>query len=213
MSLVVTINGKIKPYRPTPVNESLRLRRLQKVAPGYNDLLHRIIEKHDLEKNTEQNQLTPPEKDSPVPPAIREYHKNSAPPKKRYFARDIMGHNVLTLLPEQSVQDALTLMANKKFHHIPIVKEHKIVGIVSDRLLISTIAEGNNKNTTLEKIMISEVLSGNLNTTIADIARGMLDQNISCVPITDDELHLKGIITKSDLLSLLILSFPIDIYS
>jgi acetoin utilization protein AcuB len=44
-----------------------------------------------------------------------------------------MTRNLVTLSPEASVAEALTLCRERRIRHIPIVEEGRLVGIVSDR--------------------------------------------------------------------------------
>ena len=47
--------------------------------------------------------------------------------------RDWMAREVLTLGPEASAFDALRLCRERRIRHIPVVKDDRLVGIVSDR--------------------------------------------------------------------------------
>jgi len=61
--------------------------------------------------------------------------------------------------------------------------------------------------------MVKEVLVGQEHSSISDIARVMLEERIHCVPITTEDLELKGLVTSSDILELLVHSFPLEIYA
>ena len=47
--------------------------------------------------------------------------------------RTWMTRNLVTLSPEASVAEALTLCRERRIRHIPIIEEGRLVGIVSDR--------------------------------------------------------------------------------
>ena len=47
--------------------------------------------------------------------------------------RDWMAREVLTLGPEASAFDALRLCRERRIRHIPVVKDDRLVGIISDR--------------------------------------------------------------------------------
>jgi CBS domain-containing protein len=44
---------------------------------------------------------------------------------------DVMTHNVVCGNPEDTVQQALSLMTSKNFRHLPIVKDEKVIGMLS----------------------------------------------------------------------------------
>jgi CBS domain-containing protein len=45
--------------------------------------------------------------------------------------RDIMTAEVVCVSPEQSVDTCMALMTQKKFRHLPVVKDERLVGIIS----------------------------------------------------------------------------------
>ena len=44
---------------------------------------------------------------------------------------DVMTHNVICGKPEDTVQEAMTLLTSKNFRHLPVVENDKVIGIVS----------------------------------------------------------------------------------
>ena len=50
------------------------------------------------------------------------------------LARDIMSKNIITILPEQEIEEGATLLVEKNIKRLPVVdKEGNLVGIVSRR--------------------------------------------------------------------------------
>jgi len=47
------------------------------------------------------------------------------------LVRDIMSHKVLCARPEQTVQECMALMSDKRARHLPIVDHKKVIGVVS----------------------------------------------------------------------------------
>ncbi|MCY3731109.1 MAG: CBS domain-containing protein [Rhodospirillaceae bacterium] len=45
--------------------------------------------------------------------------------------RDIMSRRVLCIGPEQSVQDCMALMTERRIRHLPVVADDRLVGLVS----------------------------------------------------------------------------------
>lgn len=53
---------------------------------------------------------------------------------------DVMSKKVITVSEETSLEDIATLMIEKKISRVPVVKEGKLVGLVSKRDIVKTIA-------------------------------------------------------------------------
>jgi len=53
--------------------------------------------------------------------------------------RDIMSHKVLCARPEQTVQECMAMMSDKRARHLPIVDHKTIVGVVSIGDLVKSI--------------------------------------------------------------------------
>lgn len=45
--------------------------------------------------------------------------------------RDIMTHKVLCVSPEQTVDDCMALMTQKRVRHLPVLDHKKVIGVVS----------------------------------------------------------------------------------
>ena len=44
---------------------------------------------------------------------------------------DIMSHKVLCVKPEQTVQECMALMSDKRARHLPVIDHKKVIGLVS----------------------------------------------------------------------------------
>jgi CBS domain-containing protein len=45
--------------------------------------------------------------------------------------REIMTQEVISLNPEQSIQDCMSLMTDKRIRHLPVLEDDRLVGIIS----------------------------------------------------------------------------------
>lgn len=119
----------------------------------------------------------------------------------------IMKKDVFTLLPTDTVEQALQLMEKKSIRHIPIVKaKQQLVGIISDRdvrdVMHSSLSEHAGKddlNQPLSKVMKTNLLTGHPLDFVEEVAALFYEYKISCLPIVSDS-KLVGIVTESDLL-------------
>src|SRR5919205_848463 len=77
------------------------------------------------------------------------------------LVRDWMTEHFVTLSPEASVAEALTLCRKRRIRHIPILEEGRLVGIVSDRdLREASPALGDPERArTLQEIPVADVMT------------------------------------------------------
>jgi acetoin utilization protein AcuB len=120
-----------------------------------------------------------------------------------------MSHPVITMSPDLPIVDALNLMKRERIRRAPVVKDGKMVGIVSDKDLLNastspatslSVWELNYllSKITVKEVMSKKVLSVSENTPIEEAARIMADNKIGGLPVTRDE-EVVGIITETDL--------------
>ncbi|ESU30927.1 hypothetical protein G3A_19520 [Bacillus sp. 17376] len=127
------------------------------------------------------------------------------------IVEEIMKKDVTTLFPENTIADAIKLMADKKIRHIPIVNKDKIViGLVSDRDIkdaAPSVFHWDEHKSELENpvksIMTTNVITGHPLDFVEEISAIFHEHNISCLPITKDK-KLVGIVTETDLLHTLV---------
>ena len=124
--------------------------------------------------------------------------------------QDWMKQKVLTLGPEASAFEALRLCRERRIRHIPVVKDERLVGIISDRDLrdaspplgdpdrVSTM-----KEIRLEDVMTREVITTHPEDTIVHAAREMYERKIESLPVVYEE-KLLGIVTSSEVMRALI---------
>jgi acetoin utilization protein AcuB len=116
----------------------------------------------------------------------------------------------VVLSPEATAREALVLCRERRIRHLPVLKEGRLAGIVSDRDLRSAApALGDpGRASALEKIRISEVMSRDVVTTrpedpIEEAANRMQERRIGCLPVVEDGV-LVGILTSSDVMEALV---------
>lgn len=128
----------------------------------------------------------------------REEKEEKKPPQ--ILALQIMSFPVVTLTPENTLEDAWDLLHKTRFRHIPIVNEEgRLVGILSDRTLMHDL-HLRGGNVKIKEAMTTKVLSATPDTPIHRIVQLMFIERIGSMPITDEAGRLVGLITRSDIL-------------
>lgn len=126
------------------------------------------------------------------------------------LVRDIMTKNPIAVSPTTILPKAMRLMKKHGFRRLPVLKNKKLVGIVTDRDLKEampsdatslSVWELNYLLSKLEvkEVMQSPVMSATETMSVRDAAKLMLDKKIGGLPVMNKGV-LTGIITVTDVL-------------
>jgi acetoin utilization protein AcuB len=121
---------------------------------------------------------------------------------------------VITVRPDMSLIDALNLMKQEHIRRTPVVKDGKLVGIVSEKDLLNaspspaTSLSIYEMNYLLSKLQIKDVMTKDVltvteDTPIEEAARVMADNKIGSMPVMRDD-RIVGMITETDLFKMLL---------
>ncbi len=128
-------------------------------------------------------------------------------------AGDIMTRPVTTVGMDDSLETVRVLFEQVRFHHLLVVGEkRRLLGVISDRDLlkavspfVDTLSEMTRDRATLEKrvhqIMSRKPITVSRETSIADAAALLLEEGVSCLPVTSPEGEVEGVVTWKDLLT------------
>jgi len=126
----------------------------------------------------------------------------------------IMSSNLITLELDDDLNKAKDIFDSKSIHHILVLDNKELVGIVTDRDLYKHLspAIGTSKETYNDTMLLQKkvhlIMSRNLITASADISLNEAvllfhDNHISCLPVVNDEGQPVGIISWRDILKIL----------
>ncbi|WP_041083388.1 CBS domain-containing protein [Thermotoga profunda] len=130
------------------------------------------------------------------------------------FVKDVMTKEVITVSPETTFSEAMDIIRKKGIRRLPVVKNEKVVGIITEKDLLSA---SPSQATTLDvweltsllsklkikQIMRKDVVHVHPNTPIEDAAKIMSDKKIGSLIVLEEE-RLIGIITESDIFKVFI---------
>lgn len=109
---------------------------------------------------------------------------------------DIMIRSFSTLNENASLKDAAKIMVEEHLTHIPVVKDKKLIGIVTSWDLSKSIASNCDD---LKQIMTKDVQYCKADDSIGEVAIKMKKNDISCLPVVTDDLKVEGLISTDQL--------------
>ena len=109
-------------------------------------------------------------------------------------------HGIITdpvfLSPDRSVQDALDVMARYHISGIPVVKDDKLVGIITNR----DIRFEDDHGKSISEVMTKKgLITAPVGTSLPKAKEIMGKYKIEKLPLVDEDFHLKGLITLKDI--------------
>ncbi|MEP0806264.1 MAG: CBS domain-containing protein [Chloroflexota bacterium] len=125
------------------------------------------------------------------------------------FVGDRMSRPVISVSPETPISDALVMFKKEHIRRAPVMKDGKLVGIVSEKDLLNaspssattlSVWEMNYliSKVKVKNVMTKKVVTVNRDTPIEEAARIMADKKIGGLPVVDGE-RVIGMITETDL--------------
>ncbi len=128
-------------------------------------------------------------------------------------ASGVMTRSVTYVGTDATLEDAWSLMTEFQIRHLPVVEGGQLVGILSDRDLIKCGRPDADGRLTFPRASTETAMTPRpttclKTTSVSHLAKLMLRERIDCVPITDGQGKLTGIVTSADLLELLCDSEP-----
>lgn len=129
-------------------------------------------------------------------------------------AKDVMTRQVVTLSPDDSLENIEKGMKRFRFRHLPVVDgDGKLLGIVTHRDLLAASssilsAESGKRNELIEKngrvemIMRRDVLTVSEGESLVRIADLMTNAKIGSVVVVDADDKVLGIVTEADFVGL-----------
>ena len=123
------------------------------------------------------------------------------------LVREIMHPNPIISSPDVSLEEAYGLMNDQNIRHLPILREGRLVGLVTDRdLRLATSSLATRPfppSATVAQVMKSPVMTADPLDPVEVAAHTMRELKIGCMPVLEEDT-LVGIFTGIDLLDAMI---------
>lgn len=104
---------------------------------------------------------------------------------KNLKARDVMIKDLITIAPEEKIALADLIMARNSIGALPVVKNGKLVGIITQRDIMLT-RNYEIGGLTAKDLMTKEPITVTPNTPLKNIIDIMLDKKIERVPVVEN---------------------------
>ena len=116
------------------------------------------------------------------------------------------GDNIWSIEPDQSVFEAIKLLAEKEIGAIAVTENGRLIGIVSERdYARQIILKGrSSENTKVRDIMSKDVFTAKTNQEVRECMEIMTRRRIRHLPIINDNNKLIGMISIGDLVRAII---------
>lgn len=125
------------------------------------------------------------------------------------IVKNRMTKNPICIDVKSKISEAVDLMSEKNLHRLPVVKDGKLVGLVTESLISKkgaskatslSIFELNYllSKTSVDAIMIKDVVTIQENRFLEDAALLMTKHDIGCLPVVNEANDVVGILTNND---------------
>jgi len=147
---------------------------------------------------------------------------------EQILVRDLMTADVLTVQPDTPVKDAAGILINKRISGLPVLNNNnQLVGIVTEADFLTAMGIPshhpshslwqtlesmfkNHQHRQIQKphyiseIMITDVVTIEENDILENVIEKMQQRHVKRLVVTDEQQHVKGIITRSNLVQVLL---------
>lgn len=125
--------------------------------------------------------------------------------------KKIMSAKLITVGLDDRLETVKEIFDNLKFHHLLVVEEHKLLGVVSDRDLLKALSPNIGSaretyqdlaslNKRVHQIMTRHPIVLQESATVDDAIHLFNTHSVSCLPVVDLNLRPVGIVSWRDIL-------------
>jgi acetoin utilization protein AcuB len=115
---------------------------------------------------------------------------------------EIMSRSVQRVSAAMAAREAWQLMQRKRCHHLVVMHDSEIVGVLSDRVVGGPNGARLRARASVSDLMTMDVVTIPPGAPVSRAANLMRGRSIGCLPVVDGE-RVVGIVTLSDLIELI----------
>ncbi|MCK9151468.1 CBS domain-containing protein [Methanobacterium alcaliphilum] len=128
---------------------------------------------------------------------------------------DSMSTELITVAPHDRIVHARRLLIDAKVGRLMVMEDEEMAGLLTAKDIANSMISFRKlvpdkhkaariRNILVEDVMTQGIKSLSAETNIAEVAKTMLDQGCSGYPVVDEENKIVGLITKTDLIDLIV---------
>ncbi len=129
------------------------------------------------------------------------------------FIDRVMTTDPVTIGPSDSVARARQQLEAGGIHHLPVVADGRLVGMVSTadllKLYMLDDVRDVESNMTVDQIMAGDPMTLDVGSTLRDAAETLSAGAFHALPVIDGHGHLAGIVTSTDMVAYLLKQIPV----
>ncbi len=119
--------------------------------------------------------------------------------------RSVISWTTLTIRPEMTVADAMTVMADREVDHLFVVSaDGQFLGVVTDHSLLKAELTGRSTDSTVSEWMSRRPETLTLDHTVGDAVKLCRDASLSRIPVLRDG-RLLGVVHRRSLLQWMVM--------
>ncbi len=117
------------------------------------------------------------------------------------LALDLMTRHPLTVELTTTLDNVKKIFEEKTISHLPVLKDSTfVIGMISDRDILKIQSLSTFSFLKAQDIMNTILILADEETPVAQLAKVMVQERISCIPIINNKNQFTGILTKTDIL-------------
>ncbi|MCS0501252.1 CBS domain-containing protein [Ancylobacter mangrovi] len=112
---------------------------------------------------------------------------------------EVMTRDVRVANADETIEQAARLMAGLDAGSLPVGKDNRLVGMITDRdIVMRAVAAGKGPETKVHEVMTPDVKYCFAEQEIEEVSRNMGDLQIRRLPVVDTDKQLIGILSLAD---------------
>jgi acetoin utilization protein AcuB len=124
------------------------------------------------------------------------------------FVKDIMTRNPVSIKPDATLRELISLMSDKTFEAIPVRSNGKLLGMVTDWDVVTNSPKAKDPSY-LDTTKVKDIMSKNVQTVSEDeiieaAAAHMFFHDLDALPVVDSQGQLVAIVTQNDVFRTLV---------
>jgi CBS domain-containing protein len=117
--------------------------------------------------------------------------------------KEVMNEDIEVIDSAKTVKEAAQMMRDGDYGAIPVVKDEKMVGMITDRdIVVRVIAEDKSVDvTTVEECMTKGIEYCYANDELEDLVKKMSSKRLRRIPVVNEDKKLVGIVSLKEIVS------------